>query len=54
MKRDNINNELAENILTKQMDIEEKKKKADLFIENIGTYTDLNHNFLKLLNQLTN
>ena len=53
MKRDNINNELAENILTKQMDIEEKKKRADLFIENIGTYTDLNHNFIKLLNELT-
>ena len=54
VKRDNIGLELAETILTKQMDIEEKKKKADLFIENIGTYTDLNHNFIKILNELTN
>jgi dephospho-CoA kinase len=54
MKRDNISLELAETILTKQMDIEEKKKKADLFIENMGTHTDLNHNFIKILNELTN
>jgi dephospho-CoA kinase len=53
VKRDNISLELAETILTKQMDIEEKKKKADLFIENIGTHTDLNHNFIKILNELT-
>jgi dephospho-CoA kinase len=54
VKRDNISLELAETILTKQMDIEEKKKKADLFIENMGTHTDLNHNFIKILNELTN
>lgn len=54
VKRDNISVELAETILNKQMDIEEKKKKADLFIENIGTHTDLNHNFIKILNELTN
>ncbi len=53
MKRDNIDRELAETILTKQIDIEDKKKKADIFIENIGTYTDLNHNFFKLLKELT-
>ena len=53
VKRDNISIELAETILSKQMDIEEKKKKADLFIENIGTHTDLNHNFIKILHELT-
>lgn len=53
MKRDHISTDLAEMILSKQMDIEEKKKKATLFIENIGTYTDLNHNFIKILNELT-
>lgn len=53
VKRDNISIELAETILNKQMDIEEKKKKADLFIENVGTHTDLNHNFIRILNELT-
>ena len=53
MKRDSISVELAETILTKQIDIEEKKKKADIFIENIGTHTDLNHNFIKLLKELS-
>lgn len=53
VKRDNISTELAETILSKQMDIEEKKNKADLVIENLGTHTDLNHNFIKILNVLT-
>ena len=53
IKRDNINIELAETILTKQMDIEDKKRKSDIFIENIGTHSDLNHNFIKLLNELS-
>ena len=53
MKRDNITKDLAETIIAKQIDIEEKKLKADLIIENIGTHTDLNHNFIKVLRELT-
>lgn len=34
MKRDNITEELAEKMLDAQVDIEEKKKKADYFIDN--------------------
>lgn len=54
IKRDNINIELAEIILSKQIDIEEKKLRANLFIENIGTRNDLSYNFLTILNELTN
>jgi dephospho-CoA kinase len=49
VKRDHISVELAEKILSKQMDIEEKNKISDLFIENIGDLTDLKNNFDKLL-----
>ena len=53
VKRDNISIDLAETILNKQLDIEEKKKKADLVLENLGNHTDLNHNFIKILKILT-
>lgn len=52
IKRDNIGMELAETILSKQMDIEEKKKKSDLFIENTGNFLDLEKNFRQLLSTL--
>lgn len=53
MKRDQISRELSETILSKQMDIEEKKKKSDLFIENTGPHEELKKNFDNLLATLT-
>ncbi|AUN99426.1 dephospho-CoA kinase [Bacteriovorax stolpii] len=52
VKRDNISTELAENILSKQMDIEEKKKRSDLFIENMADFLTLEKNFRQLLTTL--
>jgi dephospho-CoA kinase len=49
VKRDQINIQLAETILSKQMDIKEKKKKSDLIIENLGDLTTLKNNFDKLM-----
>ncbi len=49
VKRDQISVELAEKILSKQMDIEEKKKKSDLFIENVSDLKTLKLNFDKLM-----
>lgn len=53
VKRDQITTELAEVILTKQMDIEEKKKKSDLVIENLSDLVALKNNFEKILKELT-
>ncbi len=53
VKRDQISVELAEKILNKQMDIEEKKEKSDLFIENVGDLDLLSLNFDRLLIDLT-
>jgi dephospho-CoA kinase len=36
----------------REMDIEEKKKKSDLFIENTGNFLDLEKNFRQLLSTL--
>lgn len=52
VKRDNITAELGEVILSKQMDIEEKKNRSDLFIENTGSFHDLSRNFQRLMNEL--
>lgn len=52
VKRDGISIDLAKVILDKQMDIEEKKKKSDLFIVNDGELSVLKNNFDKLLNIL--
>ncbi|MBC7714137.1 MAG: dephospho-CoA kinase [Rhizobacter sp.] len=49
VKRDQISIELAGKILSKQMDIEEKKKKSDLFIENLNDLAALKNNFDKLM-----
>ncbi|MFT6068260.1 MAG: dephospho-CoA kinase [Bacteriovoracaceae bacterium] len=54
LKRDSIDNELAEKILNAQWDIEEKKKAADYLIDNSGSLDDLKKQFdqcLKLLVQ---
>ncbi len=53
IKRDQIGRELAETILSKQMDIEEKKKKSDLVILNTGDHAALKKNFDELLATLT-
>lgn len=50
--RDNIEITLAENMLSKQMDIEEKKKKADFTIPNISNLSDLKNNFNSTCKQL--
>jgi dephospho-CoA kinase len=52
IKRDLINSELAENILSKQMDIEEKKKNADIVIQNVDDITTLKKNFEDLMIKL--
>ncbi|MBC7427548.1 MAG: dephospho-CoA kinase [Bacteriovorax sp.] len=53
VKRDQITVDLAEKILSRQMDIEEKKKKSDLFIENLSDLASLKNNFDQLLTTLT-
>lgn len=53
VKRDNISTDLAEVILTKQMDIEEKKKQSDLFIENTDGLDELKKHFDKTFALLT-
>lgn len=53
VKRDSITTELAEVILSRQMDIEEKKNKSDLVIENLSDLKDLKENFEQVLSDLT-
>lgn len=52
MKRDSIDAELANKILDKQMDIEEKKKRSDLYIENIKDQHELGVNVQNILLEL--
>ena len=52
VKRDAISIELADIILVKQMDIEEKKLKSDLIIENVAGMSALKNNFDSLLSTL--
>jgi dephospho-CoA kinase len=52
MSRDLISAELALKILNQQINIEEKKLKADLVIDNSGSMELMRSNFLKLLAQL--
>lgn len=52
MKRDQISLDLAEKILSRQMDIEIKKMKSDLVIENTGDLHALRQNFDKLMTTL--
>ena len=52
MTRDHIDMELANNILNSQLNIEDKKKLADLIITNFGSISDLENefeNFLKVI-----
>ena len=53
VNRDSITYELADVILEKQMDIEEKKNRSDLIIENLGNLDDLKKNFNELFTLLT-
>lgn len=48
IKRDSISEELAENIISKQMPIDDKKNASDMIIDNSGKEADLT-DFLKLV-----
>jgi dephospho-CoA kinase len=50
--RDHIKEELAQTILSRQMNIEDKKLASDLVIENMTTFEELKINFEKFLNEL--
>ena len=52
MDRDKITETLGLEILNHQMDIELKKEKADLIIDNVGNIDQLKLNFKNLCNQL--
>lgn len=53
LKRDQISRELAESILAKQFDIEEKRKIADFHIDNTGSIEDLTRLCNELIKALT-
>jgi dephospho-CoA kinase len=49
--RDHISTELAEKMLSQQMDIEDKKRKSDLVINNMETEKELTQETEKFLGQ---
>lgn len=53
INRDNSSHELANKILNNQMDIEKKKEKADLVIENSGSLEDLKISVESMLAEAT-
>lgn len=53
MKRDGLSEELANNILSQQMDIEEKKLKAEFIIDNSQSEAYLTEEIKKFLQQIT-
>ena len=52
MKRDNVLEEMAETMLKSQMDIEEKKAKADFIIDNSKSESELAEEINRLLHKL--
>jgi dephospho-CoA kinase len=54
MNRDGIDRTLAEKILGQQMDIEDKKNKADLVIDNTGSPIEMRSNFNTVFEKLNN
>ena len=52
MKRDNVLEEMAETMLKSQMDIEEKKAKADFIIDNSKSESELAKEINRLLHKL--
>jgi dephospho-CoA kinase len=52
MKRDNVLEEMAETMLNSQMDIEEKKAKADFIIDNSKSESELAEEINRLLHKL--
>jgi dephospho-CoA kinase len=50
--RDGSTSELANKILDQQIDIDEKKKKSDFVIENVGSMENLTHEIQKNLSQI--
>jgi dephospho-CoA kinase len=53
MKRDGLSEEMANNILNQQMDIEEKKLKAEFIIDNSQSEAYLSEEIKKFLQQIT-
>ncbi|MBK24310.1 MAG: dephospho-CoA kinase [Halobacteriovorax sp.] len=53
LERDGTNLELAEKILSAQIDIEDKKEAADFIIDNSRGLDELNSNFKKLLKKIS-
>ena len=49
LERDQISAELAEKILSDQMDIEEKRKLSDFIIDNMGTQQELEEKVLNFI-----
>lgn len=52
IKRDKISKELAQKIISSQMSDEEKKKKADIILENIGSIEELKNKVERLCENL--
>lgn len=52
MKRDNIPQELAQKIIQQQMDIEQKRNKADYVLENTSDLEELSKRFQQLTSKL--
>lgn len=51
--RDNIDDELANQILDSQMDIEDKKEAADFILDNTGSLEELEKNFKNFLKRIS-
>jgi dephospho-CoA kinase len=52
VKRDNVLEEMADKMLNNQMDIEEKKTKADFIVDNSKSATELAEEINRLLRKL--
>lgn len=53
MERDGTSTEDARNRIDAQMPLDLKKTKADIVIDNTGSFEELKENFLKVLKQVT-
>ena len=53
LKRDQIGRALAENIISKQIDIEEKRRLSDFCLKNTGTLEELTKNFQEFIKIIT-
>lgn len=53
IQRDNLSLEAAKARLDSQIDIEEKLKKADFIIKNIGSYADFRQECVKVIQEIS-